>query len=551
MRIFFIAAAILVFATVAPVAAQTNPIPTGTIPLKLDVVATVNTTLNGTPNWATHMGDSRLFVVTQGGRALIVNNGAIAGTFLDLPAALGTGVLLTSGETGFLGAAFHPDFSNPLNTNGYRKFYTYTSENPGSSGANAPTFSHPELGTGNGSHQSVIREWTASASNPNQIDTSLGSRVLMRIRQPQSNHNGGALVFDNNGYLLISLGDGGGSYDATSGTNLSSTTDGHTNSPGAGLAHGNAQNLTNVFGKILRIKPTTETDPNSALSTNGQYRIPTSNAFAGAAPGLDEIFAYGLRNPFRISVDSATGKIYAADVGQGQREEVDLIVNGGNYGWVIKEGTINTPFPSPNNTLVYNDPGNLIAPIGEYTHAQGVAVIGGFVYRGNNIPDLYGKYVFGELDGPGATAGRLFYMDTTSPGPNTIFQFPIDASGDPLPTSQLHGMGEGSNGEIYALFANGQVVEFTSNIVAGDFDGDGDVDGADFVAWQTNFPLPSGATLANGDADRDGDVDGADFHFWQSNFSEASGGSSPVPEPPAVCLMLLAVAAWGLVWKRR
>jgi glucose/arabinose dehydrogenase len=546
MRASSIAAVGVVFfaSAVTRVDAQTNPIPTGTIPLKLDIVATLNTALTGAPNWGANAGDSRLFVVGQSGRAMIVDNGGVAGTFLDIPAALGSGVLLTGGETGFLGAAFHPDFANSDNVNGYRKFYTYTSENPGTSITNAPTFTHSELGAGNGSHQSVIREWTLSESDPNLIDTSLGSRVLMRIRQPQTNHNGGAIVFDNNGYLLVALGDGGGGYDAGSSNSLNSGTDGHSNSPGTGMAHGNAQDLTNVYGKILRIKPTLDADANTTLSLNGNYRIPNNNAFFGATPGLDEIFAYGLRNPFRLSVDSDTGKVYAADVGQGQREEVNLIVNGGNYGWVIKEGTLNTPFPTPNTGLVYNDPGNLVAPIGEYTHAQGVAVIGGFVYRGDKIPALQGKYVFGELNGPGAISGRLFYMNVNSPGPNTIFEFPIDPLGDLLPNQLLHGFGEGATGELYALFSNGQVVELTSSVIPGDFDGDTDVDGADFVVWQTNFPQTGGATLAMGDANADGNVDGADFAIWQTHFPTAPSSSSPsVPEPASVGLMLLAIVS--------
>lgn len=452
MRLPSFGAAIILALTCLTGRAEAQSIQAGSISLRLDSIATLNTAQTGAPNWGAHVGDSRLFVAGQGGQIVVIDNGTMLGTpFLNIPAALGSQFINANDERGFLGFAFHPDFNNAASP-GFGKLYTYTSENPGS---NAPHFSHPEL-SGNGTHQSVIREWTVSDSNPNVVDTSLGSRVVMRVRQPQNNHNGGALVFGPDKNLYIAFGDGGGGNDFSG--SISSTTDGHTNAPNpnpSNLPHGNAQDITNIYGSIVRIKPTIDNDGNSTLSANGQYRIPNSNPFAGSTTGVDEIYAYGMRNPFRISFDSATGKLYAADVGQGQREEINVVVNGGNYGWVFKEGSISTP-----GMPAYTQPGNLIDPIAEYTHSDGIAVIGGFVYRGAKIPELVGKYVFGELDHPsGDRFGRLFYMDVNDPGPNQIFEFSIDMLGDALPASQLHGFGEGSNGEIYALFRNGQVVE--------------------------------------------------------------------------------------------
>ena len=180
----------------------------------------------------------------------------------------------------------------------------------------------------------------------------------MVINEPQSNHNGGMLAFGADKYLYIGLGDGGGGDDNSGGVN--SATDGDTNTGNPDCAggigfqgHGNGQDRRNVYGKILRIKPTTDevvVNPPTALSANTEYRIPNDNPFTSASnpvgnqiPGwqaswVDEIYAFGLRNPFRLTFDSETGKLYAGDVGQGTSEEVNRIVKGNNYGWVGREG---------------------------------------------------------------------------------------------------------------------------------------------------------------------------------------------------------------------
>jgi glucose/arabinose dehydrogenase len=165
-----------------------------------------------------------------------------------------------------------------------------------------------------------------------------------------------------------------------------------------------------------------------------------------------------LRNPFRISFDRSTGELLAGDVGQSQREEVDVITNGGNYGWVFLEGTRNNTADS-GRTLPSGF--TSIAPIGEYTHADGDAVIGGFVYRGSLIPGLNGKYVFGDLQGTAGT-GRLFYIDAAG---GTISEFQYDTTGGGInPPSALYSFGEDANGELYALFDNGQVSKLVRNL---------------------------------------------------------------------------------------
>ena len=253
-----------------PAHGQTNPITNGTISVKLHTVATLPTGTTGAPDFLTTdgvAGDARLFVLGQRGQIRIVNNGSLNSTpFLDVNTAL-SGMFISppslSDERGLLGLAFSPDFANS-GTPGFHKVYTFTSEDWSASSV-GPTFANPELGAGNGpsgTTESVIREWTVSSTNPNVIDTSLGSRVLFRLRKPQTNHNGGTLTFGPDKYLYITTGDGGGGNDNNG--SPTSTTDGHSNSVNGGPP-GNAQDITQIYGKILRIKPTTDADLNTTL----------------------------------------------------------------------------------------------------------------------------------------------------------------------------------------------------------------------------------------------------------------------------------------------
>jgi glucose/arabinose dehydrogenase len=229
-------------------------------------------------------------------------------------------------------------------------------------------------------------------------------RELMRIDKPFYNHNGGTIVFGPDGDLYISLGDGGFGDDQ---------------GPGH-VAGGNGQSLAagNVLGKILRI------DPRGRNSANGQYGIPRDNPFVGR-PGADEIWAYGLRNPYRISFDPVSHRLYAGDTGQDNIEEVDVIRPGANYGWPIKEGTFDFHPGSPKSsddswvTPPTPTPG-LTNPIAEYDHTgphgtvNGEATVGGFVYRGTAIPGLAGKYVFGDYSRLADTFGpaaRLWVLN--------------------------------------------------------------------------------------------------------------------------------------------
>ena len=438
-RAFLVAAAMLAMAS--PVFGLTSPITnSGAITIRLNPFATIPTA-DGAPLDMAPVGDGtgRLFVATRNGKIDILSStGAIQSTFLNMGAG-GAGLsIYTGGEGGLLGLALSPNFNAPAGTPGSGKFYTFQAETFSTTGP-AADLSHPELfptTSVNPNNQITIREWTVS-SNPNVANTT--SRVLLRINHPQNNHQGGSLRFGPDGDLYIGLGDGGGGNDFNG--SATSTTDGHTN------ATGNGQDTTVPFGKILRI------DPNGNNSANHQYGIPPTNPFASGAGGLKEIYAYGLRNPYRFNFDSATGALLVGDVGQTQREEVDSITSGGNYGWPYFEGTRdNTGTNGSGRTL----PGGFtsIAPIAEYTHGDGIATLGGYVYHGSDIPALAGKYVFGDL---GSSIGRLFYTNATGGTINEFNYVPITGG----PTSTINGFGQGDNGQLYVLFGNGTISAIT------------------------------------------------------------------------------------------
>ena len=361
----------------------------------------------------------------QNGQIRIVKNNTLLTTpFLNVTARL----IATTGERGLLGLAFHPGYNNAASP-GFRKFYTYTSEPV----TGAADFTVPK--TTAFDHQSVVAEWQVSAGNPDLADPA-SRREVLRIDQPQSNHNGGKIAFrPGESYLYISLGDGGASNDVGDGHNP---------------AIGNGQDLTNVLGKILRIDPL---DPSltsgsaDPVSVNGNYRVPASNPFINSSTTVHEIYAYGLRNPFRFSFDAPTGRLIVGDVGQNNIEEVDFVESGKNYGWNRKEGSFLfnksngsiTPDPNPDPALT--------DPVLQYSHEDGVAVIGGFVERGTAVPALSGQYVFGDFLNPDTGSGRLFYSDFVGELTQEL------RLGDPERDLGLllKGFGQDANGEVYAL----------------------------------------------------------------------------------------------------
>jgi glucose/arabinose dehydrogenase len=363
-------------------------------------------------------GTNRQFILDQDGQVLIVqNNNVLATPYLDLSSALVT-LNPAYDERGLLGLAFDPDYAT-VGAPGFGRIFTYTSEPTNG----LPDLVNPDGGTVN--HQSVVASWRVDPLNPNRIDPSSRS-VVLRINQPQSNHNGGMLEFGPDGFLYIGLGDGGGAND--------------NNANGHNATIGNGQDPNTPLGKILRI------DVNGTDSGNGRYGIPSSNPYA-VSGGLKEIYATGFRNPYRFSFDGNV--LIVPDVGQNNIEEINTVQNGGNYGWRYKEGSFRF---NPVDGTVSDDltglPAGLIDPILEYDHDDGLSIIGGFVYHGTLIPELTGKYVFGDF-GLSFTnpTGRLFYADLTT---RQIQEFRIGANDSPLGLF-LKGMGQDQDGEIYVL----------------------------------------------------------------------------------------------------
>ena len=419
-------------ATSAPVhliiARYLPPITNGTIAILLQPIATNL----AAPDYAiSPPGDhSRLFVVEQNGLLRLVQNGTLLpDAALDIQSRVQPPLVASNpnDERGFLGLAFHPGFNNPASP-GYQTLYTYNSELI-PAGTN-PTYVCPNGATNN--YKNVVNEWKISPTNANVIDPT-SRREVISFGKNAGNHNGGTCTFGPDGYMYLALGDGGNANDV---------------GPSHIVPGGNAQNLSTPLGKMLRfdpLNPALTTGSSDPISTNGQYRIPTSNPFQG--PGqVPEIYAYGLRNPYRFAFDSVTGNLIEGDVGQNNVEEINRIVMGGNFGWAIKEGdflfnmtngpagpagTVGTP---PGNRSP-GSPAGLIDPISgtlatlEYDHNEGISITGGFVYRGTAIPELYGKYVFGDLaliPSPVRVNGRLFYADLQT---GVIKAFPLPQFG--------------------------------------------------------------------------------------------------------------------------
>lgn len=426
-----------------------------------DVAIQLKTVASGlsAPDYAISApGDaSRLFVVEQNGLLRVIENGnLVAAPALDIRSRVSPPLnpANANDERGFLGLAFHPGFNTPGSV-GYGKLYTYTSE--AIAAGTAPTFAAPNGAVQN--YKNVVTEWRISPGQPGVVDAA-SRREIVSFGKNAGNHNGGTLTFGSDGYLYLGLGDGGNANDV-------------------GPSHlepgGNAQNLSTPLGKMLRIDPVdpaltaASADP---LSSNGQYRIPLANPFQGAGQ-VREIYALGFRNPYRFAVDrpdlGGNGQIIIGDVGQNMIEEIDRLEAGGNFGWGLKEGDFLFNRSGPDaGKIGARSPGNpvgLIDPIKgtlatlEYDHGDGISITGGFVYRGDAIPALFGKYVFGDLalrtggGGLPRADGRLFYADLLT-GEIKEFALPQFAGGR-LPNGlTVHGFGEDAGGELYALVTN-------------------------------------------------------------------------------------------------
>jgi glucose/arabinose dehydrogenase len=328
-------------------------------------------------------GSGRLFVLEKRGVIYVFQNQRdVAAAAIFLD--IRDRVNSAATEEGLLGLAFHPDFAD----NGF--FYVdYTASNP---------------------RRTVIARFSVAAGDPNNADEA-SELVVLEVLQPYSNHNGGQLAFGPDGFLHIAMGDGGS----------------------AGDPHGNGQNRTTLLGKILRIDI-------DRTSDGRNYGIPSDNPFVGNALGYrEEIYAYGFRNPWRFSFDPETERLWAADVGQDRVEEIDIVGKGQNYGWNIMEGNL-----CFNPTAGCNQTG-LTMPIWTYDRSLGYSVTGGFVYRGSELPELAGSYVYGDFG-----SGRIWalrYNGVDAPVNTDL----IDSS------LNISSFGVDEQNELYICDYNGQI----------------------------------------------------------------------------------------------
>ncbi len=337
---------------------------------------------------------TRWFVIEQAGFVRVFANDpsvSTFATFIDIDGRVDSG-----GEMGLLGMAFHPGFpANP------RVYLSYTNEDP----VRVSRISEFRLGL-NGNLDPATE------------------RILLTIGQPESNHNGGQIAFGPDGHLYIGMGDGGGGNDQHG-------------------AIGNGQLMSTLLGKMLRID----------VSPATRYGIPADNPFAAnpqcgtngtGAANCPEIYASGLRNPWRWSFDRQTGELWVGDVGQGALEEIDRVRRGGNYGWRCFEGTRATGFPCASEP-------DLQPPIAEYGRAAGRSVTGGYVYRGTRIAGLSGRYVFGDF-----VTGRIWHIAGNTPP--TVLVAEGFATG-----LNIASFGEANDGELYVVHHGGQLYRLTGS----------------------------------------------------------------------------------------
>ncbi|MCC6313713.1 MAG: PQQ-dependent sugar dehydrogenase [Thermomicrobiales bacterium] len=340
-------------------------------------------------------GSGRLFVVEQGGtihilRGLTGNGGAVTvdpEPFLDLRGQIAT----ADNEQGLLGLAFSPNFAND------GELYVGYTALPGSEG-----------GAGN----NTVARFHIAAGNPNQVDPA-SEEILISVVDPFGNHNGGNVMFGPDGYLYAGLGDGGAGGDP----------------------FGNGQNPHALLGSLLRLDVTNHSD-------DVPYTIPPDNPFADGVNGAPEVWAYGLRNPWRFSFDRASGDVYIGDVGQNRIEEIDMLPDGSkggaNFGWNVMEGT-------SCYAVEGCDPSLFVPPVAEYTHEFGCSVTGGYVYRGDSIPALDGVYLFGDY-----CTGLIWGLGRDADGAWRM--------SEPIETGlNISSFAEDANGTLYAIDLGGGI----------------------------------------------------------------------------------------------
>ena len=370
-------------------------------------------------------GTKRRFIVEQVGRIRILmpDGTLLPEPFLDIQDKIVPLVDLFD-ERGLLGLAFHPDYKN----NG--RFYVYYSVPMRRNATRAFRLL--------GNHTANLSEFKVSKDNPNQANP-ISERILLQIDQPQFNHNGGEVIFGPDGFLYLAVGDGGFANDKAP----------------LHPPDGNGQDLTTLLGKIVRID----------VNKGDPYAIPPDNPFVGKAGVREEIYAYGFRNPWRMSFDSG-GQLglIAADVQQNSWEEVDVVVKGGNYGWNKKEGTHcfdpEKPNDHPEKCADNFNGDKFIDPVIQYPSlrtkkdGKGISVAGGYVYRGKAFPALNGTYVFGDWSHDFAKPDGTLYLSKPATQPGAMWSMEeIKIAGKPNGRIGLYvlAFGEDEDRELYVL----------------------------------------------------------------------------------------------------
>jgi glucose/arabinose dehydrogenase len=332
---------------------------------------------------------NKAWVTEQTGKIRLIKDGKLTDiVVLDLKSKM---IKVNTGyeERGLLNVTLHPKFS----TNG--KFYVFysrptTTQNP----ANNRRFDHTD----------VVAEYKLTPGT-DQADPN-SEHIILTLDKPDGNHNGSGIVFGTDGYLYVTFGDGGGQHDQHG-------------------PIGNGQRMDTWLGKVLRIN----------IDVDSTYSVPSDNPFVGKADTKPEIWAYGFRNPYRITLDKASKQLFIGEVGQDKWEEVDILEKGANYGWRVVEGN---HCHNPETGCSFT---GFTPPIAEYPHSEGVSVLGGYVYNGKQVPSIKGKYIFGDWTGP------VWYLQKAGSkwlrGKVTVQNFP--ASG------KITGWGEDQAGELYYL----------------------------------------------------------------------------------------------------
>ncbi len=373
----------------------------------------------------------RLFIADQTGKIWIIGTDGkrLATPFIDITSRM-IALSASYDERGLLGLAFHPSYK----TNG--KFYLFYTAPP------RPGTPVPGSAGSKWNNLTRVSEFKVSASDPNLADLT-SERVILEDDHPYLNHNGGAIAFGPDGFLYIAIGDGGNSDDVGNG---------HVSDWYSVNAGGNGQdNYANLQGNLLRIDV-----------SGTPYNVPADNPFVGTA-ARPEIFAFGFRNPFRFSFDmGGTHQLIVGDVGQSLYEEIDLVTKGGNYGWNVKEGThcFNTDndLTERASCPATDSAGHpLIDPVIELVNLAnpkgggiGIAVVGGFVYRGTAISSLQGKYIFGMLSTDGQATGKLYSATPATTGIWSYSDLPLDGF-TPNLGQYLKSLGQDQSGEVYLI----------------------------------------------------------------------------------------------------